>query len=329
MYKMSYAFQTDEDFCQVLYKGAFMKQIKLTSTNRIDELQLYIWEPEDSPKAIIQLSHGMVEYLGRYNDFAGYLSKCGFIVIGNDHLGHGLTAKEEDLGYFGEGKSRTVVDDLYLVTEYAKKTYGDSLPYFLFGHSMGSFMARRYIMTYGKSLTGAIICGTGRQPALILEAGKFLATLIGLIKGDRYRAKILDSIAFGSYNKKISNPISKSAWLTKDEEIVRIYDNDKFCTFKFTINGYKTLFDSIGFIQKKSNIANIPKNLPILLIAGSEDPVGEYGEGVKKVYNNYKENGIEDIRIKLYENDRHEVLNELDKEDVYNDICQWLFEHLS
>ena len=301
-----------------------MKQIKLPSTNKKDELQIYIWEPADKPKAIVQLSHGMVEHLSRYDGFATYLSGRGFLVIGNDHLGHGLTAKEEDLGYFGEGKSKTVVDDLYSVTEYAKKTYGDDIPYFLFGHSMGSFMARRYIMTYGSALTGAVICGTGRQPAAVLASGRCLTSIIGLFKGERHKPDILDTIAFGAYNKRIENPISKSAWLTKDDEIVKAYDKDKFCTFKFTVNGYKTLFESIAFIQKQSNINNIPKDLPLFLIAGAEDPVGEYGEGVKIVYNSYKEAGIKDLEIKLYEGDRHEVLNELDKEDVYKDVAEWL-----
>lgn len=312
----------------ILQEENSMKQIKLPSTNNKDELQVYIWETADKPKAIVQLSHGMVEYLSRYNGFAQYLCEEGFLVIGNDHLGHGYTAREEDLGYFGEGKSKTVVDDLYSVTEYAKKTYGDDIPYFLFGHSMGSFMARRYVMTYGQALTGAIICGTGSQPAVALGAGKFLAGLIGLFKGERYRPNILDTIAFGAYNKRIENPVSKSAWLTKDEEIIKSYDNDKFCTFKFTVNGYKTLFDSISFIQKKENINSIPKALPLFLIAGAEDPVGEYGKGVKIVYDSYLAAGIKDVEIKLYEGDRHEILNELDKENVYKDISDWIEKHL-
>lgn len=300
-----------------------MKQIKLPSTNKKDELQVYIWETAEKPKAIVQLSHGMVEHLSRYDGFAQYLNSRGFLVIGNDHLGHGLTAKEEDLGFFGAERSKTVVDDLYSITEYAKKTYGEDLPLFLFGHSMGSFMARRYIMTYGKSLKGAVICGTGRQPGAVLAGGRFMAGMIGLFKGDRYKPELLDNMAFGTYNKRIENPISKSAWLTKDDEIVKAYDKDKFCTFKFTVDGYKTLFESIAFIQNKSNISNIPKDLPLFFIAGAEDPVGEYGEGVKIVYNAYKEVGIKDVDIKLYEGDRHEVLNELDKEDVYKDVADW------
>ena len=193
---------------------------------------------------------------------------------------------------------------------------------------MGSFMARRYIMTYGKELTGAIICGTGRQPGIVLFGGRFLAAAIGLFKGERHKPELLDKIAFGAYNKRIENPTSKSAWLTKDEAIVKSYDGDKYCTFKFTVDGYKTLFESIAFIQKKANIEKIPKDLPIYLVAGAEDPVGEYGEGVKIVYNSYVAAGIKPVEIKLFEGDRHEILNELDRKSVYSDICGWIRKYI-
>lgn len=302
-----------------------MKELTIKSTNNKDNLHVYIWETEGNPKAIVQLSHGMQEHLGRYDDFAKELSKNGIMVIGNDHLGHGLTVKsDDDLGYFGEGKSKTVVDDLHAVTEYAKKNYGKEIPIFLFGHSMGSFMARRYIMTYGSELNGAIICGTGGQPKVVLAGGRFIAFMIGLFKGQRYRSNLIKGMAFGAYNKRIPDAKSKEAWLTKVPEVIEKYEADKFCTFNFTIDGYKTLFESIAFIQKKSNINNIPKELPIFLVAGADDPVGNYGKGVKSVYESYKKLGVKDINIKLYETDRHEILNETDREDVYKDIVQWI-----
>lgn len=309
-----------------------MKELKLSSTDNKNQLHVYVWEPDkekyEKPRAILQLSHGMTEHLRRYNDFSEYLSRQGFVVIGNDHLGHGLTAKEEDYGYFGANKSETVVNDLYEVTKYAKSTYGSDIPFFLFGHSMGSFMARRYIMTYGKELTGVIISGTGSQPKPILASGILLANIVGLIKGERYVPGILKSIAFGAYNKKISNPESEHAWLTKDKEIVKIYDTDKMCTFDFTVNGYKTLFGVIDFIQKDKNIAEIPKNLPIILVSGTDDPVGDYGKGVRFVYEKYKSVGIKDIDIILYDNCRHELLNEIEREKVYSDILNWLNDHM-
>lgn len=302
-----------------------MKEIKIASTDGVNSINVYIWEPAEKPVAIIQISHGMVEHQGRYDEFATFMNGRGFLVIGNDHLGHGKTAKnDDDLGYFGPGKSKTVVDDLYEVTKYAKKTYGSDIPYILLGHSMGSFMARRYLMTYGKELSGAILSGTGSQPAALLSCGKLLANITGLFKGDRHRPKLIKFIAFGSYLSRIDNPKSQSDWLSKDEKIVEIYDNDKFCTFDFTVNGYKTLFDSISFIQKKANIKNVPKNLPILFMSGSDDPVGNYGKGVEQAYDAFYKEGITNTEMVLYHGGRHEMLNEIERENVFEDIDTWI-----
>lgn len=301
-----------------------MKEIYLPSTDGINKLHTTVFEPKEI-KAILQISHGMIEYIGRYKGFAEYLNTLGILVIGNEHLGHGLTAKDSsDLGYFGKGLSKTVVDDLKVVTDYAKANYGKDTPYFLLGHSMGSFMARRYIMTYGKELTAAIIMGTGSQPSVVLSAGKLVANILSLVKGERYRSDHLVNLSTGAYNKPFADQNLTNAWLTKDEEIVHKYNVDPFCTFNFTVNGYKTLFDSISFIQNKENIKNIPKDLPLLIVSGDKDPVGEFKKGVEHVYNEYKNIGIKDLTLKFYENDRHEILNELDKEVVYQDIYNWL-----
>lgn len=250
-------------------------------------------------------------------------------MIGNDHKGHGLTAeKDEDLGYFGEEKSAAVIEDLHEVTRYAKEQYGADVPYFLFGHSMGSFMARRYLMTYGEELTGAIICGTGYTLGVVLTAGKLCAGVISKVKGERHRSKFLQKLAFGSYNKRIADKRTANDWLTKNTEMVDAYNRDKYCTFLFTVNGYQTLFDVLGFIQKKENIEKIPKNLPVYMIAGEEDPVGNYGKGVEKVFEEYRKCGIRDLELKLYEDDRHEILNELDRENVYLDVKNWILKHI-
>ena len=292
-------------------------------------LHIAVWDPSGERKAIMQISHGMIEYIKRYSHFANYLNQAGILVIGNDHKGHGLTAeKDEDLGYFGEEKSAAVIEDLHEVTRYAKEQYGADVPYFLFGHSMGSFMARRYLMTYGEELTGAIICGTGYTPGAVLTAGKLCAGVISKVKGERHRSKFLQKLAFGSYNKRIAYKRTANDWLTKNTEMVDAYNRDKYCTFLFTVNGYQTLFDVLGFIQKKENIEKIPKNLPVYMIAGEEDPVGNYGKGVEKVFEEYRKCGIRDLELKLYEDDRHEILNELDRENVYLDVKNWILKHI-
>ncbi len=306
-----------------------MKEISLPSKDGVHKLHVVIWEPSQEVKAVVQISHGMTEMIMRYDHFARFLNEKGFLVIGNDHLGHGQTAGcDEDLGYFcPKNMSKTVVADLYLVTKYAKKKY-PNVPYFLLGHSMGSFMARRYIMTYGKGLTGAIIVGTGRKSKLVLMTGKVTAALIELFKGSRYRSKFLKQVSFGSFNNHAKAEGIGGNWLTKDEKIVAFCESNKYCNFSFTVNGYKTLFDVLSFIQNKKNIQKIPKKLPIFMIAGTEDPVGDYGTGVKKVFGQYKQSGIEDISMKLYKGDRHEILNELDKAVVYNDVYQWILKHI-
>lgn len=305
-----------------------VKNTELPSNDGVHKLHVVVWQPAGAPKAALQLSHGMVEFIERYEGLAQYLNEQGIVVIGNDHLGHGHTAgNDEDLGYFcSEHMSETVVKDLHTVTEYAKKEY-PGIPYFLLGHSMGSFMARRYIMTYGDELTGAILCGTGEQTSATLLAGKMIAGILGAFKGQRYRSEFIRKTSFKGYNDRFEKR-TENDWLTKDQSIVDWYNGHKFCTFGFTINGYKTLFEVLTYIQKQENYNKIPKNLPVYMIAGEDDPVGNYGEGVKHIYQQYKDSGIKDISIKLYPNDRHEILNELDKETVYADVADWIAGHM-
>lgn len=306
-----------------------MKEVYIPSTDGKNKLHVVIWEPNIQVIGVVQISHGMIEYIKRYDEFARYLNQYGILVVGNDHLGHGETAKtDDDRGYFcSDNMSETVVEDLYKITCFAKKNYPD-VPYFLFGHSMGSFMARRYIMTYGNELDGVIISGTGNQSGSVLKAGKIMVSLTKLFKGDRYRSRMLKNMFFSKFNARIPNVRTSNDWLTKDEAIVDKYNADKYCTYSFTVNGYRTLLEVLSFIQNENNIEKIPKNLPVFLIAGEEDPVGNYGKAVKNVYEIYEQAGIEDISIKLYKDDRHELINETDKEDIYEDIRGWMVCHL-
>ncbi len=299
------------------------RMMNIPSSDGVHMLHVVVWETKE-PKAIVQISHGMVEFIERYEEFARYLNGRGFLVVGNDHLGHGKTAGcEEDLGYFCDAKSEAVVTDLYRVTKKIKKEY-PSLPLFMFGHSMGSFMERRYLMTYEDELAGAVIEGTGRQLPHILFTAKLINGIVGVLKGERHRSNLMKNLAFGTYNKRIKNLRTQNDWLTRDEKIVDMYNAHAHCIFTFTVNGNKTLFDALTFIQKKDNIAKLPKELPIFIIAGGQDPVGDYGKGVIDIYKSYKKVGVKDITLKLYEEDRHELLNELDREAVYEDVANWL-----
>ena len=302
-----------------------MKEVYIPSTNNRNQLHVAIWEPERETKAILQISHGMVEYIVRYDDFANHLNQQGILVIGNDHLGHGQSVLDEsEFGYFGKEKGSAVVDDLYEVTKYAKKQYGENIPYFLMGHSMGSFMARRYLMSYGEKITGAIISGTGYKAVPVLDAALFFTAVTKFFHGERYRSPFLKWLAFHTYNRKIADVKTENDWLTRDEAVVAAYNENPYCKFSFTVNGYETLSDTIKYIQKQSNWEKTPKQLPILMIAGEEDPVGSYGKDVKKVYKKYQQLGCNHIELKLYQDDRHELVNELDREVVYADISQWI-----
>lgn len=305
------------------------KEFTFSSADRTNRIHAVLWKPDQGKiSGILQISHGMIEYIERYEDFAEFLTDQGFLVVGNDHLGHGRTAaSQEDWGYFAPRKgSDLVVEDLNRLRRMVQKKYPE-LPYFMLGHSMGSFLLRKYLSKYGRGLSGAIIMGTGSQPDYVVQAGKALCVILALLKGWRYRSSLVDQQVFSGNNNRFQGGDTGS-WLTKDPEIVKAYNSNPCCTFKFTLNGFYNLFDTIHFMNQKRNIQAIPKNLPVFLMSGQDDPVGNYGAGVKKAYETYKKAGIMDLSWKLYPGDRHEILNETDKEIVYQDIYRWLQKHL-
>lgn len=276
-------------------------------------------------KGVVQIVHGMAEYIERYEAFAAFLVERGYVVTGSDHLGHGKSVgKDKCYGYFCENDSATVVvRDVHRLKKITQQLYPE-VPYYIVGHSMGSFVLRNYISRYGTGIDGAIIMGTGVQPPIVLSMGKLLTKLIQLFKGPKYVSKFINRVAFGSNNKKISNPRTASDWLSLNEENVDRYNADPLCGFIFTTNGYLTLFNLIGGAQDKSKLENIPKTLPIFFVAGKDDPVGNYGKGVQQMYDTYKGLGITKIELKLYEHLRHEILNEKDADVVMEDIYQWI-----
>lgn len=289
------------------------------SANGKNQIHVRLWKPDQQPiKGILQISHGMIEYIERYDEFACFLADKGFVVAGNDHMGHGQSVNNADeWGYFSnqEGSSK-VVEDLHTLTLKMKAMYPGT-KYFVLGHSMGSFMIRRYLMTYGQEVDGAIIMGTGSQSPLSLGLGKLILKIMKLIYGEKHRSNFLDQVMFGNYNKRFSKNTKGKEWLTSDEKQVQKYMNDPACSFMFTINGIETLLSTLTFIQKPQNMKQLPKNIPMLLISGAEDPVGGYGKGVYQVFKKYQQQGINAIELKLCEGLRHEVLNETNREEVY------------
>lgn len=321
--------------------GIKIKEYKFLSSNKYTDIYGKMWIPDTDIRAIVQISHGMAEHIDRYDDFAGYLASNGILVVGNDHMGHGKSINsEEDLGYFSipikglHGKvkenyssSALTVKDLYHITKIVKKHY-PCVPYILLGHSMGSFLARRYLMQYGEELDGIIIMGTGNQSALKVYTAKAINKMISMIKGERYRSKILNKLMFGAYNRKIENHKGDNDWVTSDEEKLAAYESDDKCGFVFTMNGIEALLSTIQYVIKPKNIEKIPTDVRMLIISGTDDPVGDYGEAVKQVYEEYSVHGMTDISIQLYDECRHELINEKVRDMVYKDIIQWIEDHV-
>ena len=283
------------------------------------------WIPEGQPRAILQITHGMVEYIERYQDFALWLTQRGFLVTGHDHLGHGGSIRTKaDYGYFAdENANGTVLADVHRLTQLTKEAYS-GLPYFLLGHSMGSFYARQYLCQYGEELDGAIIMGTGCQPRLLVRAGKLLTNLVAAVKGWHHRSKLVTSVAFGSYNKRFEPVRTPKDWLTRDEAIVDAYIADERSSFLFTLNAYHAMFTGIDRLYDKDLLSRMPKDLPVFFVAGEADPVGDFGKGVHRAVQMCRDAGLTKVDLKLYPGDRHEILNELDRQRVYEDLAHWL-----
>ena len=280
-------------------------------------------------RGVFQIVHGMAEYIERYEDIAEYMTDRGFVVTGDDHLGHGKSVQAGGTyGYFCEQDPATVVvRDVHRLKKMTQELY-PGVPYILLGHSMGSFIARNYICRYGTGITAAIIMGTGMQPKFLIGISKFLVGFQKLFFGWKHPAKFINNIAFGSYNKRIRSPRTEFDWLSVNNDNVDKYLADPLCGRLFTVNGFGTLFELIARLLNKKNLAGVPKDLPILMVAGAEDPVGNYGKGVQQAKESLEAAGVKDITLKLYSGDRHEILNEDDREQVKEDIYNWILEKL-
>ncbi|MCR5732999.1 MAG: lysophospholipase [Lachnospiraceae bacterium] len=354
----------------------------------------YVSENNEKPKAVLQISHGMVEYIERYSDFAEYIAEHGFVVFGHDHAGHGESVvSKDDLGYFGKEPSRILISDMHTLRCMASEEYPE-IPYFMLGHSMGSFLLREYLSVYEtgmikndireegftgafdiadrkddmdmnggngdrsdpdarssaageedisgisededaqaggpRSLSGAILMGTGFSAPGLVSFVQFLIGCVSLFRGERYRSPFIQKLTFDkSYEGyDMTGEVPERSWLTKDVEIVKKYYSDPKCNYLFTANGYKGLMEAVKSACSKEDADKISEELPILLVSGAEDPVGARGDGVRRSEALYKEAGIKNLTCRLFDNDRHEIINETDRDQVYEEILFWMQNHL-
>lgn len=299
------------------------KQIRFDSAG-IGKIAVVCWVPQEKPIGIVQIVHGIAEHSARYEDFAQYLNNLGYLVVAEDHMGHGQSCGLGSVkGYF-HGGWWAAVEDVCALLRSTMLEYPD-IPYILFGHSMGSFMARTVLARYPDiGISGCVICGTGWQLEAVLGAGKLLANAICRLSDPKKPSSLLHNIAFGSYNKRIEHVRTPHDWLTRDSAIVDAYAADPMCGFQASAGLMGDMFEGIGYIQKHENLVQMEKDLPVLFIAGSDDPVGDYGRGVLKTEQAFKNAGMTCVTTKLYPLGRHEILNEINKSEVYKDVADWI-----
>ncbi|NMD38180.1 MAG: alpha/beta hydrolase [Christensenellaceae bacterium] len=286
------------------------------------DMEMYRWTPTGNIKGIVQIIHGMAEHIFRYDNFARFLVDNSYMVVGFNIAGHGKTAKH--LGYFANDNGWTkVVEDIHKLRETIQSGFKNT-PYFILGHSMGSFITRTYLQKYSDGLAGVILSGSGQQAPIMVTLGSLIAKAQILFGKGKEKSIILNNLSFASFNKAFEPARTSFDWLSRDNNQVDKYIADDYCGFAFTAGGYRDLLYGIKGINNISNSANINKDLPIYLFSGDKDPVGNNGKAVLEIAEIFKDLGIKDVETKLYPNGRHEMLNEINKDEVYSDVLIWL-----
>lgn len=287
------------------------------------------YTPEDrEPVCVVQIVHGMAEYIERYEEFARFLTDRGCVVAGNDHLGHGASVGEDRLyGYFCEQDPATVlVRDVHRLKKMTQQAY-PGLPYVIVGHSMGSFILRNYLTMYGTGITGAVILGTGYRTVGSMKAVRFMVRLQKLFFGPRHVSRFCDKVSFGGYNRRIPDARTDFDWLCKDADSVQRYIDDPLCGNIFTLNGFEALTELIMRANDPKRLEKIPAELPLLVLSGDADPLGGYGEGIPRVCEALRSAGVKDVEMHLFENCRHELLNEPERARIMERIFAWIQKH--
>lgn len=311
------------------------------SADGVSTVRALLWEPEPPsaavrpPRGLVQIVHGMSEHVERYAGFAAFLCEHGFAVCANDHVGHGRTAAtEDDLGHIPlEAGEDVLLADVHTLREAALErlaaqgnTCSEKIPYVIFGHSMGSFITRVYLTRHAFGVRTAVICGTGQQPRLLTGAGRVLTRIMASVRGQRFRSTLAHSMGAGGFSKAIKDAKTDVDWISTDPEVVAEYQRDPLCGQVFTVGAYHTLARVTADATSAKLAACIPHGLPMLFIAGAEDPVGECGAGVHRAAEMYRRAGVERVREILYQGARHEILNEPCRDQVHADVLAWLEE---
>lgn len=303
-----------------------LSNFKFRDSQGID-INTYKWEPDSVKKikGIVQIAHGMTERAMRFNYFAEKLADEGYVVYANDHRGHGLTAaSKEDLGYIEDDNGfNCMIRDMHELTEIIKHQY-EGVPIILFGHSMGALLSQGYAQVYGNDIDGLILSGTTGNPPTLTRVGVLVAKYEVLTKGRRNRSKLIEKLSTGSYNSKFKPTRTSADWLSTVNEEVDKFVKDDYCGFTCTSSFYYDFLRGLIDIYKKKNLENLPKEMPVLIFGGDQDPFGDFGKGIKDLYKIFKAHNLVDVQFKLCKGGRHEMLHEHNKDEVINDIISWL-----
>lgn len=298
------------------------------SSQGTTDITYYVYKPLEEPVAMLQISHGMCEYVERYEPFIDFLARHRILVFGNNHLGHkGSVQDGNAMGFMAHRDGwKCMCRDVIFLGKKMKEQY-PHLKLFLMGHSMGSFIARSVVADNPEIYSGAAFLGTGGKNPM-LKVGKRVIKGAKAVKGERYRSPLLTKLIFGNYNAKYENPRTMYDWLTRDEKVVDAYLKDENCTFVFTVSGYENLLAVNEYANSQECFEKIPVDMPVFLLSGDGDPVGNWGDGIREVDERFRKKGMKDYTMKLYPGMRHELLNEIGKEEVYQDLLEWLQQHI-
>lgn len=288
----------------------------------------YLWQPQGQIRGVVQIVHGIAEHMGRYDHFARYLNAHGYVVCGEDHLGHGKTGEAAgQFGFFGRRNGWTLATDNVRAFRQRMAEKFPGVPYILLGHSMGSFLTRTYLCRYPGTVDGAILSGTGQESPLLVATGRLVSTVLGWLRGPTYVSQLVYSQSLGVYNRQFRPNRTTVDWMCSDERMVDAYLQDPLCSFIPSVGLFRDMLGGLRYISSEKALSRMDPNTPIYLFSGDQDPVGANGAGVRKVYGYFKDHGTRDLELKLYPGARHETLNETNRMEVYADVLDWLDRH--